>query len=51
MWLIIGLIFVFAAIFSGDTTYWIVFALMVMSHNIEWVGIQLKTLTNKTKGA
>lgn len=44
MWFIISLIFAFAALFSGNIQFWIIFALMVVAHNIEHLAIQIKKL-------
>lgn len=49
MWFIISLIFAVAALFSGDITFWIVFGMMVVAHNIEYLAIQVKSLQSKEK--
>ena len=49
MWLIISLIFMFAATFSRDTNFWIAMGLMVIAHNIEYLSIQIKNLSSHDK--
>lgn len=44
MWIIISVIFLVAALFSQNTDFWIVWGMMIISHNIEWVGLQIKKL-------
>lgn len=42
MWLIISFIFMIAGIVSKDTNLWIVFGLMIIAHEIEYLSIQIK---------
>lgn len=44
MWFIASIIFAIAGLFSGDITFWIVFGLMIIAHNIEYLSIQVKKL-------
>ena len=42
MWIIISFIFLVAALFSQNTDFWILWAMMIIAHNIEWVGLQIR---------
>jgi hypothetical protein len=44
MWIIVSLIFAIAALFSGDTNFWIIFGLMIIANNLEYLAIQVKKL-------
>lgn len=44
MWIIISFIFLVAALFSGNTDFWILWGMMIIAHNIEWTGLQIKKL-------
>ena len=44
MWFIVSVIFAIAALFSRNTDFWIVWGLMIIAHNIEWTGLQIKKL-------
>lgn len=46
MWFIAGIIFAVAALFSGNINFWIVFGLMVVAHNIEYLAVQVKNSQN-----
>lgn len=49
MWLIISFIFMVAALISQNAVWWILWGLMVIAHNIEYVGVQIKHLVEYFK--
>lgn len=50
MWIIISIIFMVAALFSRNTDFWIVWGMMIIAHNIEWAGLQIKKIREDKNG-
>lgn len=44
MWIIISFIFLIAALISQNAVWWILWGMMIIAHNIEYLGIQVKNL-------
>ena len=50
MWIIVSFIFLVAALFSQNSVWWIVWAMMIISHNLELIAAEIRN-KHKTDGS
>lgn len=49
MWILVAIVFAICAIICNRDIYWVVFGMLVVAHNIEYLAIQLKKLLDEKK--